>query len=200
MGRLLEFYRGLPRSGKWLVWAAVLLVAYFGVVEPALDATARLVVRGDQLARRLDAARDDAGERGAQLAAVQLGASRFGDVALPGDPNLRPADLDARIDEILDARGVASHTVRSSAGRLSEGPLTRALGQDARVQTIGRDVTFTASPEVVTAVLADLERAPEVARITRVDLSPADDRASRSVQTAIALEAWASPSARRSGQ
>jgi len=190
MRRLLQLYRDLPRAGRWLVWTGALLVAYFGLVEPVLDATARLDVEADRLEARLDQARREAGQRGQQLAARRLGMTRFGSPLLPGEPDVRAADLGARINEVLKAHGVGSHTSQASSGRLPEGPLPAAL-DGARIRTHIRDVQFNARPEVVTAVLADLESAPEVARVTRIDLTPADDRATRTIRASVTLEAWA---------
>jgi hypothetical protein len=66
-------------------------------------------------------------------------------------------------------------------------------GPNSRVGTRIRDIDFAATPEQVAGVLADLERSPLVAAVSVVDLAPADDRHSRTIQATITVEAWIEP-------
>ena len=183
----------LPRAARWLVAFGLAMVAYFAIVEPVIDVTLRIGERADRQRQKLEAydRRLDLVSR--ESTELALGLRRFGDVAMPGAPERRPGELNARIAQILRANDVSGHTTRASAGTLRPGPLSEITGEGGRIGTRVTEIQFTASPEQVVRVLADLEQSPVVAAITAVDLAPADDRRTRTVEATITAEAWTLP-------
>ncbi|MFN5959816.1 MAG: hypothetical protein ACK462_17965, partial [Planctomyces sp.] len=79
----------LPRSGKWISALVVVLVAYFGLVEPVMLATDRLRTQADALEAEL---RDRASAKAAlesTSAELERAMIAFGPVKAPvrgGDP------------------------------------------------------------------------------------------------------------------
>jgi hypothetical protein len=193
MGALTDTYVGLPRAARWLIIFGVFVTAYFVIVEPVMDATVRMNERADRQEAKLAAYRTRLKAADAEVDDVALGMRRFGEVELPGLSERRPVQLNTAISEILKANGVYSHTTRSSAGTLRPGPISEMYGPNSRVGTRIRDIDFAATPEQVAGVLADLERSPLVAAVSVVDLAPADDRHSRTIQATITVEAWIEP-------
>jgi hypothetical protein len=186
----------MPRAARWGLWAGVVLAAYFLVIEPVLDATNTLNERADKAQRRVIESRS-AGE--AALVAegdLKAGVPRFGLPKLPGEPKERSEALTRRIASILQSRGVRDHTSTVKESPLPTGPLTGAVGADYRVDRLVTELQFDASPETVAGVVADLEKAAEVAAVSRVQLRKgvatpgAKGPAPRLLKATIAVEAW----------
>lgn len=185
MTRVVEMYRSLPRAGRWAALALAGLVAYFAAVEPAVDLTMSLSARADARADAIAEVRS--GPKGED--AVTLGLRRFGRVEGPGDPRERGVAFNRRVLEVLEKHGVRNHTSTMRTAPLGRGPLLTALepaGQ--RVDRLIREVKFEGPPETVAAVVADLERSPEVASVPRVQVRKAGT--GRSVQATVDAEAW----------
>jgi hypothetical protein len=188
MSALWERFRALPRSAKWLVLAGLLLLAYFAGVEPAIDAMNRMRARADQREAELAALRTglpDGGE-------AALHVRRFGPVATPGEPETRPVAFHRLVTEILARHGVKDHRNTTRSVALGQGPLTDVVKtRELKVERLVREVQFEASPEAVAAVVADLEKTPEVAAVSRVQLARSDEEgAGRVLRATISAEAW----------
>ncbi len=196
MTSLLALYHRLPRAGRWLVWGLSMVLGYFLVAEPAVDRYNRLSLRADERATALAALNrpDPASEQ-----AIALARRRFGAVALPGEPGTRVPVLNEKIREVLEGQGVRDYTKSSKTAQLTVGPLVNALPRERRIVRLVQEVEFTGTPEQVAAIVADLERVPEVAAVSRVTIRRApEDAGPRMVQAIIAAEAWEMSDARRS--
>jgi hypothetical protein len=185
-------WRALPLLMRWVLIGAGVLLAYLYGFEKALDAINKFDTRSERdegalttYARSGDAFRQ-------QSEAVSLGARRFGQIALPGDPQSRPSALNQAVDGVLRQHSVSDVTSTSRTSSMSEGPLTRYAGRDQRVERVVKDLSFQCTPEVLHAMLADMERVPEVATISRVQVRQADDRdkANRLLKVTMAVETW----------
>ena len=49
MKKLLESYWQMPRAGKWGVWFAVVMVLYFGAIEPYINFMNSVTVEADRI-------------------------------------------------------------------------------------------------------------------------------------------------------
>lgn len=188
-----ERFRSLPRSARWLIWGALGLLAYFVIVEPIVERTSRLRILADSRAGQLAKAHSGAVVLAAAQSDIKAGVQRFGMVELPGEPKERSEAFSRRVGEILQAHGVRpTSTVKETP--LGNGPLLGALGSEYKVDRLVTELQFDASPATVAAVLADLERAPEVAAVSRVQVRKAGPQGDRPVgkvlRTTIAVEAW----------
>lgn len=176
-----------------LIWAALgaaAIIGYFLVIEPALEARGRLAARADNLGDRLALVRRGAGEAERHAQRISLGRRQFGEVAMPGDPQQRPIEFNRRIAEALREAGIGAHEARTRPGPTARGPLQAAMGEGAQIESLVTELEFTATPEQVSRVLATLELCPEVAAITRVDLSRSSSDGGRQVAVTLTVETW----------
>ena len=202
MNALLLKYNSLPRAGKWLVWALAVIVAYFGVVEPVLNATNAARARADTLAAGLDKERALTSPDSDQGRILENGRRSFGEPYLPEDPNNRPEALHSLVDTILEKRGVSSRVKSERRIRIAGDEAVKLLGPLAASSVVERlilDVTFEAAPDTIVAILADLEQAKEVAAVSRVEIRRLDTGGGRSgapasnakiVKATLSPEAW----------
>lgn len=202
MNSLLLKYNALPRAGKWLLGALAVVVVYFGVVEPVLDATNTARSRADALAAGLEKERTLTSSDSDQGRILENGRRSFGEPFLPEDPGNHPEALHSLVDAILEKRGVSSRVKNERRIRIAGDEAVKLLGALAASSNLERlilDLTFEASPETITAILADLEQAKEVAAISRLEIRRLDVGGGRGapaasgakvVKATISPEAW----------
>lgn len=191
--------RALPRSARWLVGAVVAFASYFLVVEPALEWKLGIDAKSDRVATRLDAFRRGESARATAREAIDLGVRRITSVAFPEEQAARSQVFNRRIDDIFGKHGVRDRTTRTRTSPLPRGPLDPAppapshIPPNTRLERLIADIQFTASPESVSALLADLEQTQEVAAVSRVSLEkPSGERGSseRVLAVNLTVEAW----------
>lgn len=196
MEGLLQRWKALPRAAQWLLVTGAIAVVYFAAVEPALDASASYSARADVLQAGLDRTRDRRAEDSASGRALALGAARFGAPLLPAAPGATGADdrgaaLNARIESILRDRQLRALSIKARTPvPLGRDVLADVVGPDEQAQRLVIDLDFEAEPQAAMAVIADLERAPEVASIGRISLRRLDREGQRVVQVSVSPEAW----------
>lgn len=201
MNALVKKYNSLPRSGRWLVWTLVVVVAYFAVVEPVLTLTASAKAHADALAAGLERERALTSTDSDQGRTLANGRLSFGEPYLPEDPANKPEALHKVVDEILQKHDIGNRVKAERHIRISSDEATQLLGPLAATSSVERlilDISFEATPDVVTAILADLEQAKEVAAISRVEIRRQDAGGrgstapsnSRIVKATISPEAW----------
>jgi hypothetical protein len=196
MDALRQRWRALPRAAQWLIVAAIVGGLYFAVIEPILDATASYSASADVLQAGLDRTRARRAEDSESGRALALGAARFGAPLLPASPGATGADdraaaLNARIESILRDRRLRALSIKARTPvALGRDVLADVVGPDEQAQRLVIDLDFEADPEAAMAVIADLERAPEVAAIGRVSLRRLDREGQKVVQVSVSPEAW----------
>lgn len=169
MKSLMSRYLAFPRAGRWLVLLCVVVGAYFLVVDPVLLKTNQLNdaadATADALAREKAIADDWAGP-GRPLSAAR---DAFGEPLLPGADAQRKQALYTRVNQILDKHRVRPEiSERTSTVRDDRTEILRE-GAD-RIDRLTLDLTFEADPATVIAVLSELEQAPEVTAVARVQM------------------------------
>lgn len=194
MNHLVERFRSLPRAARWLAWGGAGLVVYFAFVQPTVD----LIL---SLNGRAAGARSELGSEGREREAreqagaqVRAGMGLYGKVAFPGEPAERSEAFNRKVNEVLSRHSIKGDRRVTRAAPLEAGPLDTVAGQNRRIERLIMDIQFDASPEQVSAVLADLESTPEVAAVSRIQLrreAGADAGAgSRSLRVNLSVEAW----------
>lgn len=187
--------RDLPRAGRWLLIAAGAFVGYFAIVQPVLDTILNLNGRAAGARSELGyegrerAAREQAG------AEVRAGTGMFGTVAFPGEAAERSQAFNRRINEVLSKNAVTGDRRITRTAPMEPGAMDAFAGQNKRVDRLIMDIQFNASPEQVSAVLADLESSPEIAAISRVQLrretgSEGGAAPGRTLRVNLSAEAW----------
>jgi hypothetical protein len=192
---VVDQYRELPRAGKWGVWALAGLAFYFLVVEVAVERWSTWTTQAAVKEAQLREWSGSSEARKADESTVMNGTRLFGQVAFPGPEAERSQALRSRIAEVLKKHGVREYEERGREFLLERGPLNAAVGTGSRVRRIVRDVTFEATPDTMTLILADLERAPEVSTISNVSArktTASGNRggSSRNLSIRIAVETW----------
>lgn len=201
---LVERFNSLPRAVRWAAYAGAIVIGYFVVVEPALVYKQSLDTAADEAYAVLRAAKDQTHRSEGRSMDVRVGRKRYGEVLAPAGPDeagvrARMLAFSQRITEILDRHAVTGRQETTpQSGRLSPGPLSAhyasVLRGEATLLRMVRDIEFTASPETVAAVIADLESTPEISALTRVQIRKADagrsGAASRLVTVNISAETW----------
>lgn len=192
MSGLLASIQNLPRAARWGLVAALGVGVYFLAIEPILDSMNRYNGDADTKAATLASHAKSAAELKSDAEQIALGVSRYGDVEEPGDPEKRALEFNRAIDEVLDKNGVREHTSTTRTSPMGSGPLAARAGAEFRVDRLIKDIQFNSDPETAAAVVADLERSPVVATVSRLQIRQADsrDKAVRQVRVSLAVEAW----------
>ena len=189
MNAIFDRIRSLPRAARWGLSAGGVLLAYFIVIEPLLDRVNSTKARADDRLGALTAlTRNPIGEGSSELA---LGVRKFGAVELPGDPEARSLALNQRIAEVMKKHSIR-YEITTRVQPMGSGPLKDAYGETERIDRQVREVQFDATPENLSAVVADLENASEVAAVSRVQVRRGDqqDSAARLLKATLSVEAW----------
>lgn len=192
---LTDRYRELPRAGRWGLWALGGLVFYFLVVEVAVERWSTWTAQASAAEARLIDWSGSSDARKADESTVMNGTRLFGQVSFPGPEAERSQALRARIAEVLKKHGIREYEERGREFLLERGPLATAVGTGSRVRRIVRDVTFEATPDTMTLILADLERTPEVSGVSGVSIRKTTGSgnrggSSRNLSIRIAVETW----------
>lgn len=189
--RACESFSALPRVGKWLTLAvagyAVFLLFDF-VVWPTSD---RLEMRAERAASVLKAAADRAKELPGDTADR---ATVFGPNAVPGRDVAEKERFSKAIAAIMKTHGVAdSYGFDVRPQGLPSGVLPKVAAQlGGSMRRTVAEVKFTANPDVVSAIIADIDRSPYVDAITDVRLAYKDRR----VTATLSVERWGVESSR----
>jgi len=203
MNALLARFTVLPRAVKWMLLAGSLIVLYFGVFEPTLAFADRWNTRAASLESALARDKELAGLEGDGWK-IQSAQSAFGEPVRPGQKDVTPEGLLRVVNAVLDQHAVGGRTVSESTSALT-GDAAVALGV-GEIRRFILQVSFESDAATVAAVLADLERAPEVAAVSRLRIDKASirfgaDEDEGLVRATLSPEAWiaARPGSGRSG-
>lgn len=194
MTTLSRRFRALPRSMRWLAWFLLVLVIYFLAVEPMVDRYAAARQLGDSKQAELERteAAGDAVTRAGQTAI--LGVNRFGGVEYPGDPQARSLQFNKVVGDILQKHGVTGETSTTRTTPLSGSSALakRASAANYRIDRLTKTLEFQADPDVVVAVIADLEQSPIISTISNVQIRQFEGRGAppKSVSASITAETW----------
>ncbi len=182
-----------PLIAKVAIAAVVVLVSYLYAVEPALDGIMRYGGKSASDEAALNEYARSGGKLRSSSEGVALGVRQFGEIALPGDPQSRPSEFNSEVDAVLRKHGVEDVTSTSSTRPMEgKGVLVKYLGTGQKVDRVMKELSFSTTPEAFHAVLADLERTPTVAAISKVQVRQGDDRekADRKLKISLSLETW----------
>lgn len=181
---------------KALVICTLIAVVYIGVFEPTLAFADRWNRRATELESAMARDKELAGLDGDGYR-IQAAQSAFGEPVRPGQKDITPEGLLRVVNAVLDQHGVGGRTVSESSSALT-GDAAVALGA-GEIRRFILQVSFEADSATVAAVLADLEKAPEVAAVSRVRIDKAsvrfgsvDDESGNGglVRATLSPEAW----------
>ncbi len=180
----------MPRATRWGLLALVGLVVYFGVFEPWLGAVQSLSAQASAKTAELANLSGRAGSIEAAKASMLQGLARYGEGTLPSDSAAGSIALNKRLEAVLQEHAVKGATTTARTASLNAGPLNPA-GSGVRLDRLVAELQFESSPETASAVLASLERAPEVSAVSRVEWrKQVGAKADRQVRVTMSVEAW----------
>ncbi len=196
-----ERRRELPRAVRWLIWTGVVLIAYFAIVEPALNWAQDLDAQAERLAAVAQGQRRPLREANRMLAAMQAGSTedlsyalrlaeaRLGPVAEPGDEAERATAFDRFVKDLVAAYEIEDVNLRSKAPQtLSRQGAADLAPAQYEVKRLVVDLQFTAAPATVTALLRDMESSPLVTAVSKVQITRIPDTSL--VKCTVTPESW----------
>ncbi len=196
-----ERYQSWSRPMRFFLWVAIVLIAYFGIISPSFTRAHnyRAAADSDQQ-RMIDISRSTARNR----SIIEKSRKQWGNLTLPDKgTDESGAALQKVITTVLNKYGIRSGiTIKDIGTEELQGSKSKTRTRSSRssrnrnraaddtftlLQT-KTQVQFTASPDVLSAVLAELEKNQKVAAIQRVSIT-ADTR--RPVLTVIlVVQSW----------
>jgi hypothetical protein len=191
MTRQLNKFHALPRIWKWVIGAVLVAVAYLVIIDPVLSRIEKFNARAESLERAI--ARDqELGTVSGDGWTIESGQAIFGSPNRPGDGVVTPESFTRVVNAVLSNHGVFDRNISESSVPLS-GDSAAALG----VGDIKRhilQVSFEADAPTVVSVLAELEKRPEVAAVSRIRLETASGRNADAdadmLRATISTEGW----------
>ncbi len=191
MAGMIETYRSLPRAAKWLLSAALVVGVYFGVVEPVIDATARVDSSADLIESRLEQEADLMSQDQNRATLVRA----LGTPALPDEDVGRRAAFQTAVDGVFAEHGVPSKEQTEQTAPVRLGDEHRGLiDADQQLERIELLLRFEATPETISAIVADLEASDSVTAVTQLKMDRRARRSrddnSRLVGAQLGVETW----------
>jgi hypothetical protein len=191
----------LPRAARWAIWAALVLVVYFGAVEPALHLMDRWNLDADRRAEML-AGTERLTARSNRLAAalgsqplndveatLRLATKRMGAVAMPGDPADRRTALEREIETVWSKHEVKNLVYRAKpAAPLGRNVLPELAGPRHVIERLVVDLDFVSTPQVAISILSELEQSPLIASVSKIQVSKTPDEPT--VRCTFTVESW----------
>lgn len=193
LGALQVWWANATNAVRMVVVFLVCLSLYFLVIEPSLDAYNRISGRADGKRGQLVEASSGGDALKNASTTVGLGVLHYGQVRFPGDPQTTPPEFNRIVTGILDRHEISNRTASTRSGSLrADSPLAKALPKEDKVDRIIQDLQFDAKPEAAFAVIADLEREPIIANISRIQIRKDAGRGGTTgtVRVSMAVEAW----------
>ena len=194
MSALIQQFTSLPRAVKWLIYLMLFMVGFFLLIKPALNFSDTVSEKAAKLESALAARNDfNASEsgNGGIITALQ---GVYGTPLRPGG-GLNPESFRRVVNGILENHNITDSTINERP-KVQMSGLTPEQASALGIASVDRlilEVTFEAHPEDVIAILAELERSPEVASVSRVKIDKAVSRLADDdhlVRATLTPEAW----------
>ncbi|MFN9992379.1 MAG: hypothetical protein ACK54H_03455 [Phycisphaerales bacterium] len=192
MNRLIERWKQQPRSMQWAILAALGLAAFYGLVDPLLEATEKVKSRADAKAAMLDQYQQNRQALETADKTVALGVSRLGNIEMPIESESRAVDFNSMIDDVLSRQDLGDRSSTSRTVPLgNNSALAGVIDASLKVDRLVTELQLTGQPEAIAQIIADLERNPLVTTISRVQMRKAEGRDSgRNIRASISVETW----------
>ncbi len=154
----------LPRAGKWGVIFVVFLAAYFGVLEPYVTYLGGINTEADRIEAKLRERASLKGKLTNNAAVIDAGINAFGIPELPKIDD-RSSALTRKLDSVLAGKNV---TEKRRLTRDNLPALT--LGASTTIKRVGIELQIECETPELLAIIRELELAPEVSAVSRVDV------------------------------
>lgn len=199
---LVQRYQAWSQPMRFLLWVATVSIAYFAVIDPLFSKTRELNDQADVMERKM-VGLDQSLRRNRSI--IQEARKQWGNLDLPPKAGgASGAALQKVITSVLQERGVVSGvtikdigteellgTLRGAGRARTSSRGSRGPTNDPTVLKLERaktQVQFSASPDVVSGAIADLEKNPKVACIQRVSLNR--DSRRPVLEVTLVVQSW----------
>ena len=196
MQKIAQWYRTLPRSGRWLVIAGLVLLGYFPI-DWALGVANSINASADRYASLIRRNNSGVSDQKLQMATMTQAVQTFGVVNEPTDAKTAGDAITKRVNAVLKANRIKDFKIRDRMLSLpNNGPLAATLAPGESIDRMIKDVEFDASPDTLVAILSQLEQSPEVAAVSQVRLGKATGGGSRGssaprvLTVSLSIETW----------
>jgi len=202
ISQFVQRYQAWSQSMRFLLWVAIVLIAYFAVIDPLFSKTRELNVQADVMEHKMIGL-DQSLKLNRSI--IEKARKQWGNPDLPPKAGgTSGAALQKVITSVLQERGVVSGvtikdigteellgTVRGASRTRTSGRGSRGPANDPTVLKLEQtktQVQFSASPDVVSGVIADLEKNPKVAFIQRISLTR--DSRRPVLEVTLVVQSW----------
>ena len=179
-----ERFKGLPRSWQWILLATTFMVAFLTwayVIAPIGDGWA-------EQANRIEADLDRTSSGIAMDAHTKNAVMIFGPLDLPNKKADGSLTLIENVQMILADRGITNDTFyQSQSANIKASVLPGVARAGEKIERIKGELDFESKPEVAIAIIADMERSPEIEAISNLKM---DKLGNGQVRTRLTVEAW----------
>lgn len=182
MSALLARISALPRVVVWAIIAAIVLVVYFAIVDPALAYINSVTSRADKIERHLARDASFADPKSEDSRTIELSRTSFGTPARPGSPGATPEALYRVVDRVLKEHDVTDAAITEREAQVQSDAMLAVTGTRSARRFI-LEIAFDADPQTALDVLAALEQAPEVSAVGRVRFDKLTSRVTSATET-----------------
>lgn len=191
-------YKKLPRAGRWGLWFVLVVVAYYGVIEPAVDWSTRKAAEAEKLEKALNARKRMGEDGGSSAKAVERAIVGLGSPKVPHASVADPMGfLSQKTADIAQKHGV---TVKRRTRR-GNTPIAGFEWNGSKVERISLELVVECDTERFVALLKDLESSPDITDISSIRMNKVSEPGfsladSTTMQITLVPEMWVLAGAR----
>lgn len=179
-----ERFRELPRMWQWILFACIFMVSFLAwayVVAPISDGWAEQADRIESdLQRTSDGLAMDVHTKNAVMI--------FGPLQLPNKKSEGSLTLIQGVQQILADRGITNDTFYQSQSAIIKASVLPGMARAGeKIERIKGELDFQSKPAVAIAIIADMERSPDIESISNLKI---DKIGNGQVRTRMTIEAW----------
>ncbi len=182
LDRALAWFDLQERAIKWAAIAIPVLVAYLILDYGFWQVSSNLAIRGDRIERVIAASK----KRSASIeGSVESAVRAFGPVDAPASKDDGADALSTSIAAIFKQNNT-NYGLGIREQRISSRSLESAVG--SKIEKVVAEIRFEATPDAASAIIAQLEAAPEIDSISDLKLNYQPQ--TRRVTVQLSAEAW----------
>lgn len=188
-------YKKLPRAGRWGLWLVVVVVGYFGVIEPAVDWSTSKAAEAEKLQKSLIARTRLSEDAGSSAKTVERGIVGLGSPKVPHSSVADPMGfLSQKTAEIAQKHGI---TVKRRTRRTNS-PVANFEWNGSKVERVALELVVECDTERFVALLKDLEASPDITEVSSVRMNKVSEPGfslsdSTTMQITLVPEMWVLP-------
>ncbi len=191
MTNLFKIFIALPRALQWCISAVVFLGIFFGAIDPLLAWRSSLVGRAEIAQAQVNDLEQLVRQREGSDQRLALASRAHGTPHKPGEVETERAAIISAIGRVERAHGIVITSLEPRTIYARDSALQDSLGGDEELVRLVYVMSFQADPQTITAVLRDLEAAPEIQRIGGVRITRTGRGEDRTLAARFEPETWA---------